>query len=139
MPTARLFAAALLASGLAAFAAAPAQADWHRHGDDWHDHDHAHFGVFIGGGCCYTYPYYDPYYPYYVAPPPVVYTVPPPSPVYAYPSPPSMLADQTSPTFVDHLGRTCRHFQSAAANPGEPPVTGTACLMTDGAWHAVNE
>jgi len=98
------------------------------------------------GGGYYPYPYYSPYYyPYYVAPPPVVYAVPPgppviyaePAPVYAEaPAPiyaPTVPANQTSPTFIDSAGRTCRHFQST----GGGPAYGTACLMPDGTWHSV--
>ena len=91
-----------------------------------------HVGIYANFGCCYggyypyaPYPYYAPYYePYYVAPPPVVYAVPPPSPV---------AANQTSPTFIDAQGRTCRQFQSTSGGQ----AFGTACLQPDGSWRAV--
>jgi hypothetical protein len=110
---------------------------------------HGYGGVVYSGPCCGYYPYYPSYYPgyYYVAPPPVVYTVPPPPVVYAAPAPvavvpsgpPPVAADQTSPTFTDGLGRTCRHFETTTAAPGQPPATGTACLQPDGSWRTVNE
>ena len=94
--------------------------------------------VFVGigvGGCCYYgpgwgYPYYPGYYypPYYQ--PPVAYT---PPPVVPYTMPASMMADQTSPTFVDSFGRTCRQFQAS----GTGSVSGTACMQTDGTWRVV--
>lgn len=116
---------------------APAHADHWRGGDRF---------VFSFGCCGYPYPAYYPYYysyyypsypAYYMAPPPVVYTVPPPSPViYATPSSaaPVVAADQTSPTFIDSAGRTCRQYQ--ATTPGGAPF-GTACLMPDGTWRVV--
>ncbi len=96
--------------------------------------------MFVGigvGGCCYGgygYPYYYP--PYY--PPPVVYAAPPayyaPAPVaVTYAVPPSVQANQTSPTFVDSLGRTCRQFQATSFGP----ATGTACQMSDGTWRVM--
>ena len=113
----------------------------------------ARVAVVAGFGCCgygyggyYPYgPYPAYYYPYYVAPPPVVYAVPPPSPVvYAAPPPPPayaaapvaappVAANQTSPTYIDAQGRTCRQFQSTSG--GQP--FGTACLQPDGSWRAV--
>jgi hypothetical protein len=113
---------------------------------------------FGGGGCCYGGGYYGGYpyapypayyYPYAVAPPPVVYAVPPPSPIiYAPPPQPYYAAPAAaapvavapaaagsppaSPTFIDGQGRTCRQFQaSAGAQPS------TACLQPDGSWRAV--
>jgi hypothetical protein len=88
----------------------------------------ARVGVFLSYNCCGYYPYYPTYaYPYaYYAPPPVVYAAPPP--VYVTQPPPSVLADQTSPTYVDSQGRTCRQYESG--NTG-----GIACLMSDGTWH----
>jgi hypothetical protein len=93
----------------------------------------------------YYYPYYPTYPPYYtgyyVAPPPVVYTVPPspmPAPVAVPIASPAMSADQTSPTFTDSYGRTCRQFQMSGA-PDQPPETGTACQEPDGSWRTVDE
>jgi hypothetical protein len=84
-------------------------------------------GVGFGGG------YYPGYYPGYYAPgyyyPPTPVAYGPPPPVY-YAAPPAALANQTSPTFVDGYGRTCRNFQSATN-------TGTACLQPDGTWRTV--
>lgn len=95
-------------------------------------------GVGVGGYYRPHYAYaYPPYYPYYgppvvYAPPPVVYA--PPPAVVTYAAPPVVAADQTSPTFLDSEGRTCRQFQATSA--GGPPV-GTACMMTDGSWRVV--
>ncbi len=106
-------------------------------------------GIGIGGGGYYGGPgyygpaYYPGYYPpaYYVAPPPVVYA---PPPVYATPiapqvvyqaAPSSVVADQTSPTFTDENGRTCREYQANATVAGGPgQAYGTACLQPDGTW-----
>lgn len=84
--------------------------------------------------------YYPYYYPYYYAPPPVVYMPPPvyvqPPPVaYAYApvmtgAPGSLVASQTSPTFADSEGHTCRQYQSGS-------VSGIACLQPDGTWRVV--
>ncbi len=94
--------------------------------------------VFVGVGIGVPFgSYYPGYYyappPYYYAPAPVVYA----PPVYAppYVPPPPMLANQTSPTFVDAAGRTCRDYQSAS---GYGPV-GTACVGPDGVWRTVAE
>ena len=108
--------------------------------------------VHVGVGCCGYYPgwgypayYYSPYYYPYYAPAPVVYAAPPPmvyapAPApfvsYAAPAPmgaPPLAANQTSPTFVDNLGRTCRQFQSTSGGQ----AFGTACLQPDGSWRAV--
>jgi len=101
--------------------------------------------VFVGAyyGGYYGAPYPAYYYPYYVAPPPVVYAVPPAPPVI-YASPvavapmtvpaPVVAANQTSPTFIDSYGRTCRHYE--ATSPGGAPY-GTACLQPDGSWRTV--
>ena len=109
---------------------------------------HANARVFVGigfGGCCYGggwgYPYY--YAPYYALPvvyaaqqPPVVYMVPQPPVVYyqspapvVYGDPVALQANQTSPTFIDRFGRTCRQFQGTSAY-----ASGTACLQPDGTW-----
>jgi len=102
-------------------------------------------GIGVGGCCVYGpawgYPYPAYYYPppYYPAPAGVVYAPAPayPSTVYVTPSAyaapsslPAVQANQTSPTFVDSYGRTCRQFQSTS--PG--PAYGTACLQSDGSW-----
>ncbi|MDD5586019.1 MAG: hypothetical protein PHY92_03555 [Alphaproteobacteria bacterium] len=104
---------------------------------------HSHFGVYIGGGYgpywgSYGYPY-PPYYPpraIYV-PPPVVYA--PPPVVYAAPPVASAVpADQTSPTYTDSYGRTCREYQAKSSIAGEMrDVYGTACLQPDGTWRIV--
>jgi hypothetical protein len=104
--------------------------------------DHFYFGYGYRGDCCWGRPYgYYPYPPYY-PPPAVVYETPPTviyqsAPVYAspptvvYQAPePGILADQTSPTFIDSLGRTCRKYESGNQN-------GTACEQTDGIWRTV--
>ena len=94
------------------------------------------------GGCCYGpgygyyhgyYPGYYPYYaPYYYAPPPVVVAAPPAPQIIYAPAPAAMPADQTSPTFIDNLGRTCRQYQAGNG------ATGTACLQPDGTWRTIN-
>ncbi|MGE3624055.1 MAG: hypothetical protein AB7H77_09340 [Bdellovibrionales bacterium] len=109
-----------------------------------HGHGHSHFSVGLSVGSYY--PAY--YYPYYVSPPPVVYSVPPPvvyeapptivyetaaAPVIVSGEPPPLSANQTSPTYIDSYGRTCRQFQSTAGGP----AFGTACLQPDGSWRAV--
>jgi hypothetical protein len=110
--------------------------------------DRVHFGVYLGGpGCCYYNPYYPSYYypgaySYYYAPPPVIYAPAPapsvvyttPAVVYATPVGSSPIpADQTSPTFTDNFGRTCRNYQATAGIPS----SGTACLQSDGSWRTV--
>src|SRR4029079_14171594 len=83
-----------------------------------------HVGIYANFGYGgYPYYYSSYYYPYYVEPPPVVYAVPPappvvyaePATVYA-PEAPVVSANQTSPTFIDSAGRTCRHYE--ATSPG---------------------
>ncbi len=146
----RFILAALVAvSGVAALAA-PAQA-------------RVSVGIGIGGGyggwgCCGYAPYYSPYYSgypayyappaYYVAPAPtVIYQQPAPPPVtYVQPSPQPQYqqqqyeaappATQTSTTYVDSQGRTCRQFKSTLEDGA--PVNGTACLQPDGSWRTVN-
>ncbi|MDE2029671.1 MAG: hypothetical protein KGI97_03800 [Alphaproteobacteria bacterium] len=127
--------------------AVPAQAhdhdghgDWRGHG--WHDdgHDHVHFSFGLGFGCCAYPPYsYSPYsYPpsvVYVVPPSPVY-IAPARPVYIRPSPQALPATQTSPTYIDGQGRTCRRFQ--ATMPDGSPVYGIACLQPDGTWRTVD-
>ncbi len=90
----------------------------------------------------YPYPaYYPGYYPTYYAAPPVVYAAPQPvttivtptATVTASPTP-SLAANQTSATYTDGLGRTCRQFQTTA---GVGPAAGTACLMPNGTWQTV--
>jgi hypothetical protein len=120
-----------LALGLALVLTAPAQA-------------RVFVTAYFGPG---YYPYYPGYvygypgyYPgYYIVPPPVIYA--PPAPTVATATyagvaaaAGTLPANQTSPTYVDALGRTCRHFVTAN---GIGPAYGTACLMPDGTWHAV--
>ncbi len=82
----------------------------------------------------YGYPGYYPYYYYAAPPPPVVYGPPPVA--YATPAVPSV--DQSSPTFTDSSGRTCREYQSTAQIAGGAQSTyGTACLQPDGSWRVV--
>lgn len=103
--------------------------------------------------------YYEPYWsgPAYYVPPRPVYYVPPPVRYYAppvtyyappvrtvyqpvetvyvpAPAPSAMPATQTSPTYVDSRGRTCRHFETTV---GGDRVLGTACLFADGTWRTV--
>ena len=128
--------AALLAFVFAALPAAPASA-------------RAFVSVGIGGGYPgyyrpwgygYAYPYYGAYY---YGPPPYYYDYPYPPPAYVAPvaepvaplAAPPLSADQTSPTFIDKYGRTCRHFDSTG--PDGEPIAGKACLQPDGAWRAV--
>lgn len=117
---------------LLALAAAPAQA-------------RGHIGVFIGGTCCYD-PYWGPYampYPPYYPPPPVVVApapvvVTPPPAVYVAPDG-TIPANQTSPTFTDSQGRTCRNYETQKIEGGMAhTVHGTACLFSDGAWRVVD-
>ena len=112
------------------------------------------------GGCCYGGPrghyggyyrgyYGDPYYPayyypgyypyyYYAAPPPPVVVAPAPQVIYATPQ--SLPANQSSPTYTDNSGRTCREFQSTAKIAGSTqPTYGTACPQPDGSWRVINE
>ena len=122
---------------LAAFVPASVQADghvgiWVGDGGRWHDRG-------------YTRGYYPGYYPgwvypeYYVVPPPVIYQAPPvtyaypAAPVYEVPryTQPGLSADQTSPTYTDQFGRSCRNFQSG------PDYNGKACLQSDGSWRIV--
>jgi len=126
---------------LALAAVAPAQADYVTFGYGW------------GGGYHHR-PYYGPGYwgpppPVYYAPPPVVYYEPPPpppvviyqqpAPVMVAPSPSGVSANQTSPTFTDNQGRTCREYQTTIYMNGIPKASyGTACLMSDGQWRIVN-
>ena len=134
----------LSAAALCAFAAFATPA----HADHWHHDGGVHIGIGLGYGYYppgwgyYGYPgYYYP--PYYVAPPPVAYVPPPayyaapaPAPVYAAPS--SIPADQTSPTYTDERGQTCREYQSTAIVGGaSQPTYGTACLQPDGSWRVV--
>jgi hypothetical protein len=125
------FAALFLALGLVLSVATPAQAR-----------------VFIvtGGGAVYypgypayyypgyTYPYYPAYYPaptvIYASPPPVAYAAASGLSTAAGP----LAANQTSQTFVDAQGRTCRQFQTTN---GVGPAAGIACLMPDGSWRTV--
>ena len=99
-------------------------------------HARVFVGVNIGAGAYYPGGYYRPYYPGYYYGPPVVYAPPPvvyaapPAPQVIYTTPPTTFADQTSPTYTDASGRTCRDFSSYQGN-------GTACLYNDGTWHAV--
>jgi hypothetical protein len=98
----------------------------------------------------YGYPGYGyPYgYPYYGAPPvvyaPPIYAAPPPPTVVYVPQPtvvyqpaPSVNANQTSPSFVDEYGRTCRSYQATTSTAGPAPPRGVACQDSDGAWRIV--
>ncbi len=104
--------------------APPAHADWHHGGGG------VNLSIGVGAVAAiirqltgyYGYPSY-----YYVAPPPVVYVPPPtyyaaPAPAPAYYAPPqqAMPADQTSPTFTNQQGQTCREYQSSATVAGAP-------------------
>ncbi len=53
--------------------------------------------------------------------------------------PPAALpAEQSSPTYTDHMGRTCREYQSSIIVGGvSKPAYGTACLQPDGTWRVV--
>lgn len=111
----------------------------------------------IGGGCCGYYPYYSHNYygypsyygyPTYYTPPPstVIYAVPPVTYVQpqvvttAIPTissfPNTISATQGDSPFVDSRGRTCREFQSSFNGA---PVSGTACLQSDGTWRTVDQ
>jgi hypothetical protein len=122
---------AALAAGLAF--SAPANADWHGHGDshghgDWHHggfhRDHFHGRVFLGfGGFGPFWPYYDPFfypYPAYYGPPPAYY----PAPYGA----PATISPQAN----------CIKFNGDATNDQTgQPFYGTACIQADGKWHIV--
>ncbi|MEI8393855.1 MAG: hypothetical protein WCF85_03900 [Rhodospirillaceae bacterium] len=82
--------------------------------------------------------------PVYVVPPPVIYAPPPmalapsPSVAYAPPYAAGLNAAQTSPTFVDKFGRSCREYQTSVNIGGTMrPAYGTACLQPDGSWRVV--
>lgn len=97
---------------------------------DHHHHrgDYGHSSVYFN----FSYPWYPHRY-YYVAPPPVVYAAPTyyaPAPAPVYYPPAAVVANQTSPTFIDNYGRTCRQFQTSSTG-------GTACLQADGTWRVV--
>lgn len=119
---------------------------------------HAHRGERLGwwwvvGDSWYMYP--GPVYPYpdlYVRPvtilqePPatavilspttVVQTVPPGAEVKFEAAP--IEATQTSPTYVDAQGRSCREYQTTANISGTiQQVYGTACASPDGSWRVV--
>jgi hypothetical protein len=143
------FLAIMLVVAVMVVLAAPAFARDRDHYWGHHRHGHSHSGVSfsIGGGYYgdpYYYPrhsYYSSYYPYYnsyVVPPPVVYTPP-----VIYSSPSTVIysnapANQTSSTYIDDIGRTCREFQSTAQIGGTLQDTyGTACLQPDGSWRVV--
>jgi hypothetical protein len=90
-------------------------------------------------------PYPDPYQapivivepPHHV--PPVVLETPQGPEVHFAPSPPPIEVTQTSPTFTDKSGRTCREYQSTVIVNGAPkPAYGTACLQPDGSWRVVH-
>lgn len=69
-------------------------------------------------------------------PPPVYYAPPPPPPVYY--QPPSMAANQTSGTFIDEDGQTCREYQTTVVVGGRRQAAyGTACLDENGTWRVV--
>ncbi len=111
--------------------------------------------VFVGSGG-----YYDPYwgpYPHYrhhhrhfhsgfvyapapmiVEPVPVVIASPPVTYVAPPAEPAAIPANQTSPTFTDESGRTCRAYETTRVFDGEAQmVGGKACIYPDGAWRVV--
>ncbi len=134
----------LAALAIAVFSASPAFAYGGYRGG-WHGGYGGPRGslAFGFGGYAPYYPgYYAPaYYPYpaYYAPPPTVVYAPQPAPVvYSQPAPP-MSANQTSPTYTDSNGQTCREYQSTALIDGHHQSTyGTACLQPDGTWRVMN-
>ncbi len=108
---------------------------------------------FSSGG--YYDPYWDPYpryhrhrryfHPRFVHGPPVVVA---PAPVILSPPPVTYAAplmqdgaipaNQTSSTFVDESGRTCRMYETVRMFDGYAEnVNGKACLFPDGAWRVV--
>lgn len=140
--------------------AAPAFADWDHHGhgggdwghhdhDHWEHHDHGRGGISLSFGYGYN-PYYDGYYgyphyyhhPYYYGYP--AYYSPPPTVVYesspqvVYVPSQAVLANQTSPTYTNDEGLTCREYQATGRVNGHiAPTYGTACLQPDGSWRIV--
>jgi len=105
-----------------------------------------------GSNCCsgpywgpHAYPY-PPYYPHYhrrpviVTPPPVVvYEQPPVTYTVPIPAQNSIPANQTSETFTDGQGRTCRSYETTQIVDGiAQNIQGTACLSRDGTWRVVN-
>jgi hypothetical protein len=140
--TTRHFALAGLALTLVLFSVAPASAA------------HVFVGVAAGYPGIYNYPpygygyyghpvYYYPgayYYPsYYVASSPTVVYQPAPQVTYVAPSSSSSVsASQTSETYTDDQGRTCREYRSSSTINGQVQSTyGTACLQPDGSWRVV--
>lgn len=129
--------------------ATPAHADWgHGHGGGW---GHGHGGgvnlsfsygynPYYGGYYGYPYGYGRPVYygyPAYYAPPPTVVYEAPPQVVYA-PAAAPISVNQTSETYTDDAGRTCREYQSTGKVAGHvQPTYGTACLQPDGSWRIV--
>lgn len=139
--------------GTGLLSSAPAFADWDHHGGGhggghgWGHHDHG--GISLSFGYGYN-PYYGGYYGYpgyysrpvyygypaYYAPPPTVVYEAPPQVVYA--PAPVMHANQTSETYIDENGQTCREYQSTGRVAGHAQQTyGTACLQQDGSWRIV--
>ena len=84
--------------------------------------------------------------PVFYAPPPycappvrgVVYETTIVRPQAQYIVPASVMADQSSSTYVDYRGRTCREYTTTSWIGQAPQnVYGTACLQPDGAWRIV--
>lgn len=111
--------------------------------------------VFVGGGGYYD-PYWGPhphfrrhhhrhFHPGFVYAPAPVIVEPAPivvaSPSVAYVAPPAQStipANQTSPTFTDEYGRTCRAYETTRVIDDEAQmVSGKACIFPDGAWRVV--
>lgn len=129
-----------------AFTSLASQAEpWRNRGHGHHRH-HGHDGVSLSFGFYSNsygrpyYPayYYPPYYPtYYAAPATTVIYNEPARVVYASPgttviapSTATISANQTSDTYIDSYGRTCREYQSGN-------IYGTACLQHDGTWRVI--
>ncbi len=113
---------------------------------------HVSFYYGSGPGCCWGAPYrgpyehpYPPYYPRFrrpvviVPPSAVVYEAPPVTYVAPSPVQDSIPANQTSPTFTDGYGRTCRNYETTKIVDGVARnILGTACLSSDGTWRVVD-
>jgi len=81
----------------------------------------------------HAFPAYPPYVTTYIAPPPMVYAPPATSTIIM--TAPTLPANQTSPTYTDEAGRTCREYQSTViVGDQQQQAYGTACLQPDGTW-----
>lgn len=121
----------------------PAWDHWHR--GYWH---YTTYGGRLGwwwivDGYWFLYPTrVMPYPDYYTAP---VITMQSGAPVViertetvVTPAPSALPADQTSPTYTDESGQTCREYQSTIMVGGRKQhAYGTACLQPDGTWRVV--